>query len=216
MQKMKLVVVGYGMAGIRTVEEPTALAPDHYDIVVFGKEPHPNYNRILLSPVLAGEQALEDIVLNDLDWYAANGIRLHLGREVVDVDRARRRVIADDGTVEPYDRLLLATGSTPFMPPIEGIGLPRVVGYRDIDATTARIDAAAKHRHAVAVGGGLLGLEAANGLRARGMEVTGVHIADWLMERQLAAAAAGLLQASLERRGLSFRLAAQTSRIEAG
>ncbi len=216
MQKMKLVVVGNGMAGIRTVEELIALAPDLYDIVVFGKEPHPNYNRILLSPVLAGEQALEDIVLNDLDWYAANGIRLHLGREVVDVDRARRRVIADDGTVEPYDRLLLATGSTPFMPPIEGIGLPGVVGYRDIADTTAMIEAAAKHRHAVVVGGGLLGLEAANGLRARGMEVTVVHIADWLMERQLDAAAAGLLQASLERRGLSFRLAAQTRRIEAG
>src|SRR5690606_7020256 len=141
MQKMKLVVIGNGMAGIRTVEELIALAPDLYDIVVFGAEPHPNYNRILLSPVLAGEQRLEDIVLNDLDWYAAHGIRLHLGREVVDVNRARREVIAADGTVEPYDRLLIATGSTPFMPPIEGIDLPGVVGYRDIADTSAMIEA---------------------------------------------------------------------------
>jgi len=216
MQKMKLVVIGNGMAGIRTVEELIALAPDLYDIVVFGAEPHPNYNRILLSPVLAGEQRLEDIVLNDLDWYAAHGIRLHLGREVVDVNRARREVIAADGTVEPYDRLLIATGSTPFMPPIEGIDLPGVVGYRDIADTSAMIEAAASHAHAVVIGGGLLGLEAANGLRARGMAVTMVHLAGWLMERQLDAAAAGLLQASLEQRGLSFRLGARTRALLAG
>src|SRR5690606_41263526 len=114
--------------------------------------------------------------------------------------RCRHRVLADDGTVEHYDRLLLATGSAPFMPPIEGIGLPGVVGYRDIADTRAMIEAAASRRHAVVIGGGLLGLEAANGLRARGMEVTGAHIADWLMERQLDAAAAGLPQASPERR----------------
>ena len=94
MEKMKLVLVGNGMAGVRTIEELLALAPDLYEITVFGAEPHPNYNRILLSPVLAGEQKLEDIVLNDREWYATNDIALHLGCRVTDVDRRRRVVIA--------------------------------------------------------------------------------------------------------------------------
>src|ERR1700716_687435 len=113
MQKMKLVMVGNGMAGVRTLEELLKIAPDLYDVTVFGAEPHPNYNRILLSPVLAGEQKVEDIVLNGLDWYREHGIRLHLGKKVVKIDRVAREVHADDGTREPYDRLLLATGSDP-------------------------------------------------------------------------------------------------------
>src|SRR5215212_5923602 len=106
MRKMKLVMVGNGMAGVRTLEELLKIAPDLYDITVFGAEPHPNYNRILLSPVLAGEQTLEDIVLNDLEWYASHGIQLHLGKQVVGIDRRNRTVVADDGTTAPYDRLL--------------------------------------------------------------------------------------------------------------
>src|SRR5215210_4009608 len=113
MKKMNLVMVGNGMAGVRVVEELLKLAPDLYDITVFGAEPHPNYNRILLSPVLAGEQTLQDIVLNDFDWYGQHGTTLHNGRKVVEINRARRQVTADDGTVEHYDRLLLATGSDP-------------------------------------------------------------------------------------------------------
>ena len=109
----KLVVVGNGMAGMRTVEELLKLRPDLYDITVFGAEPHPNYNRILLSPVLAGEQTIPDIILNSLEWYRDNGIRLHLGKDIVRIDRRARRVEASDGTSQPYDRLLLATGSTP-------------------------------------------------------------------------------------------------------
>nr|HMN82705.1 nitrite reductase large subunit NirB [Burkholderiaceae bacterium] len=183
---------------------------------VFGAEPHPNYNRILLSPVLAGEQKLEDIVLNDLEWYAANGIRLHLGRKVVHVDRRARKVIADDGTTEEYDRLLLATGSAPFMLPVPGNDLPGVITYRDIADTNAMIAASAQYQRAVVIGGGLLGLEAANGLKLRGMDVSVVHIMPWLMERQLDATAARLLQKSLEDRGLTFLLEKQTSGIVAG
>jgi nitrite reductase (NADH) large subunit len=216
MKKLKLVVVGNGMAGIKTVEELLRLAPDLYEITVFGAEPYPNYNRILLSPVLAGEQTLEDIVLNDLDWYAANNIKLHLGKKVTYVDRLLRQVQADDGTVETYDKLLLATGSNPFMLPVPGANLPGVISYRDIADTNAMIDAANRHKHAVVIGGGLLGLEAANGLKLRGMEVTVVHIMPWLMERQLDQTAAKLLQKSLEEKGLKFLLEKQTASIEAG
>ena len=213
---MKLVVIGNGMAGIRSVEELLVLAPDLYEITVFGAEPHPNYNRILLSPVLSGEQKLEDIVLNDLEWYASHGIRLHLGKKVVRVDRNKRIVYADDGTTEAYDRLLLATGSNPFILPIPGVDAPGVITYRDIADTNAMIDAATRYKHAVVIGGGLLGLEAANGLAQRGMTVTVVHLMPWLMERQLDRIAGQMLQKSLEARGLRFRLECQTESILAG
>ena len=213
MKKMKLVLIGNGMAGVRTLEELLKIAPDLYEITVFGAEPYPNYNRILLSPVLAGEQRLEQIILNDLDWYSANQIRLHLGKQVVKIDRKARTVIADDGTVETYDRLLLATGSLPFILPVPGKDLPGVIAYRDIKDTNEMITAAQHHEHAVVIGGGLLGLEAANGLRTRGMKVTVVHLAPWLMERQLDSVAANLLQTSLESRGIAFQLKAQTEAL---
>ncbi|SDS04511.1 assimilatory nitrite reductase (NAD(P)H) large subunit precursor [Halopseudomonas xinjiangensis] len=213
MQKLKLVMVGNGMAGVRTLEELIKLTPDLYDITVFGAEPHPNYNRILLSPVLAGEQTFEEIVLNDLDWYRDNGITLHVGRKVVEIDRIRRKVIADDGTEAEYDRLLLATGSNPFILPVPGNQLDGVIGYRDIADTQAMMDTAKTHKHAVVIGGGLLGLEAANGLKLRGMDVTVVHIGEWLLERQLDSTAGKLLQKSLEDRGLKFMLPQFTSEL---
>ena len=213
MKKSRLVLVGNGMAGVRTLEELLKIAPDLHEITVFGAEPHPNYNRILLSPVLAGEQTLEQIVLNPLDWYREHGITLHLGKAVTAVDRTRRIVRTADGTEAGYDRLLLATGSTPFILPVPGKDLDGVIGYRDIADTQAMIDAATTHRHAVVIGGGLLGLEAANGLRARGMEVTVLHLMPWLMERQLDETAARLLQQSLEARGLRFELQAQTEAL---
>jgi nitrite reductase (NADH) large subunit len=216
MKKMKLVMVGNGMAGVRTLEELLKIAPDLYDITVFGAEPHPNYNRILLSPVLAGEQTLDEIVLNPLSWYAENGITLHAGKKVAQVDRVKRVVRAEDGTEAPYDRLLLATGSHPFILPVPGRDLPGVIAYRDIADTLAMIDAASKYKHAVVIGGGLLGLEAANGLMLRGMQVTVVHIQPWLMERQLDDAAAKLLQKSLEDRGLKFLMGAQTAALVPG
>ncbi|MDV6922417.1 NAD(P)/FAD-dependent oxidoreductase [Pseudomonas aeruginosa] len=213
MKKIKLVMVGNGMAGVRTLEELLKLNSDFYDITVFGAEPHPNYNRILLSPVLAGEQTFEEIVLNDLNWYAENGIKLVLDRKVVQIDRVRRRVVAADGSEAEYDRLLLATGSVPFILPIPGNRLQGVIGYRDIADTQAMIDCARTHSHAVVIGGGLLGLEAANGLKQRGMDVTVVHLSDWLLERQLDRTAGKLLQGALEARGIRFRLNTQTQEL---
>ncbi|MFN7087635.1 MAG: nitrite reductase large subunit NirB [Burkholderiales bacterium] len=214
--KMKLVMVGNGMAGVRTLEELLKHAPGLYDITVFGAEPHPNYNRILLSPVLAGEQTVDDIILNPLDWYAEHGIALHLNKKVVKIDRVKRKVIADDGTEAEYDRLLLATGSNPFILPVPGKDLPGVISFRDIADVDAMIRAASMYKHAVVIGGGLLGLEAANGLMKRGMTVSVVHIGDWLMERQLDEPAGRLLQKSLEEKGMTFLLKKQTAELVAG
>ncbi len=216
MKKQKLVMVGNGMAGCRTLEELLKLAPDLYEITVFGAEPHPNYNRIMLSPVLAGETKFEDIILNDLAWYRDNGITLHAGKQVVKIDRKARKVIAADDTEASYDRLLLATGSSPFILPVPGKDLPGVIAYRDIADTEAMIEAAQHHSHAVVIGAGLLGLEAANGLKLRGMDVTVVHLAGWIMERQLDKTAADLLQKSLESKGLKFLLGKQTAELVAG
>jgi nitrite reductase (NADH) large subunit len=216
MKKHKLVMIGNGMAGCRTLEELLKLAPDLYDITVFGAEPHPNYNRILLSPVLAGEMTLPDIVLNDHDWYRDNGITLHAGKMVRKIDRKARRVTAEDGTEAEYDRLLFSTGSLPFILPVPGNKLPGVIAYRDIADTEAMIEAARQHRHAVVIGAGLLGLEAANGLRLRGMDVTVVHQSEWIMNRQLDKSAADLLKCSLETKGLKFLLGKDTAEIVAG
>ena len=216
MKKQKLVMVGNGMAGCRTLEELLKLEPEMYDITVFGAEPHPNYNRILLSPVLAGEMTLPDIVLNDHAWYHDNGITLHTGKTVNKIDRKAQCVTAEDGTVAEYDRLLLATGSSPFILPVPGKDLPGVIAYRDIADTEAMIAAAKTHTHAVVIGAGLLGLEAANGLRLRGMDVTVVHLAEWIMERQLDKTAADLLKQSLEAKGLKFLLGKQTAELVAG
>ena len=206
MSKPRLVLIGNGMAGVRTVEELLKIKPDHYDITIFGAEPHPNYNRILLSPVLAGEMTISEIVLNELEWYKENNIKLHTGKQIKTIDRVKRKVIAEDGTEEEYDRLLIATGSTPFMLPIPGNDLPGVIGYRDIKDTDEMIEAARLHKHAVVIGGGLLGLEAANGLKLRGMDVTVVHLGPWLLERQLDEVAGKMLQKSLEDKGLKFLL----------
>jgi nitrite reductase (NADH) large subunit len=213
MKKENLVVIGNGMAGMRTVEELLKLDGDRYDITVFGAEPHPNYNRILLSPVLAGEKTINDIILNSREWYADNDITLHTGDPVVEIDRVARMVRTAGGTEVGYDRLLLATGSNPFMIPVPGADLPGVIGFRDINDVDAMLDAAASSSQAVVIGGGLLGLEAANGLMKQGMEVTVVHLMDCLMERQLDATAANMLQQSLEARGMKFRMAAQTTAI---
>jgi len=213
MKKLKLVVVGNGMAGIRTVEELLAIAPDMYEITIFGNEPHPNYNRILLSPVLAGEQDFKDIVLNPVSWYEEAGIDLRMGCAVSKIDRIKRQVITDDGSCTPYDRLLIATGSTPFILPVPGNKLDGVISYRDIHDTETMIETARIKKNAVVIGGGLLGLEAANGLRLRGMNVTVVHLAEWLLERQLDKTAGKLLQQSLQERGLDFLMGEVTEEI---
>lgn len=220
MKKLKLVMVGNGMAGVRTLEELLKIAPDLYDITVFGAEPHPNYNRIMLSPVLAGEQTLDEIILNDWSWYADHHIALHTGFTVNEVDRVRRVVSATnsagDVVTAEYDRLILATGSNPFILPVPGKDLAGVLAYRDIADTQAMIDAAATYQHAVVIGGGLLGLEAANGLMKRGMTVSVVHVGKTLMERQLDDVAGRMLQHTLQERGMNFLLNAQTQELVGG
>ena len=217
MKKSKLVMIGNGMAGVRTLEELLKVAPELYDITVFGAEPHPNYNRILLSPVLAGEQTLDEIVLNSWDWYTDNHITLHAGWKVTAVDRVKRIVHAESASGEKitaeYDRLLLCTGSNPFILPVPGKDLEGVIAYRDIADTNAMIDASQKYKNAVVIGGGLLGLEAANGLMLRGMNVSVVHVMPTLMERQLDTVAGKMLQKSLEDRGLKFLMGAQTQEL---
>ncbi len=207
------MVVGNGMAGMRTVEELLKLAPDLYRITVIGAEPHGNYNRIQLSPVLAGEIELGNIMLNDFAWYRANNIELKSGTSVTRIDRARRQVLTDQGEAIDYDRLLLALGSSPLVPDLPGVDLEGVVSYRDIADVNAMIEAAATHQRAIVIGGGLLGLEAAAGLKQRGMQVTVLHLMAHLMERQLDPPAAQTLQRSLELRGIEFVLGAHTSHL---
>jgi nitrite reductase (NADH) large subunit len=211
--KPRLVVVGNGMAGMRTVEELLKLAPDLYQITVIGAEPHGNYNRIQLSPVLAGEVEISDIMLNDFAWYQANHVELISGASVTKIDRVRRQVVTDQGQAIDYDRLLLALGSHPFVPDVPGVDLDGVVSYRDIADVNAMIKASATHQRAVVVGGGLLGLEAAAGLKRRGMQVTVLHLMAHLMERQLDQPSAQTLQRSLELRGIEFVLGAHTSHL---
>ncbi len=211
--KKRLVMIGNGMAGVRTIEELLKIDDDLYEITIFGAEPCGNYNRILLSPVLAGERTFDEIVLNDRQWYEDNGITLHAGHRVTRIDRRRRRVVTDDGIEAGYDRLIIATGSNPFIIPVPGHDLPGVIGFRDIDDVNVMMEAARTRHHAVVIGGGLLGLEAANGLLKRGMDVTVVHLLDTLMERQLDKTAADMLRRSLEERRLKFRMEAETAEI---
>lgn len=213
MARMKLILIGNGMAGIRALEELLKAAPDLYDITVFGDEPHPNYNRIMLSPVLAGEQTMEQIILNSREWYAAHNITLHTGQRVIKIDRQKRVVETQDGTLADYDRLLIATGSKSFILPVPGADLSGVIGFRDAADVDTMIHAASQYKNAVVIGGGLLGLEAANGLKQRGMNVTVVHLGHWLLERQLDEPAARLLQTNLEEKGLNFLLDKQTAEI---
>jgi nitrite reductase (NADH) large subunit len=212
-RRERLVVVGNGMAGMRTVEELLRRAPERFDITVIGAEPQPNYSRILLSSVLAGEKAFDDVVINPRGWYERNRIGLIAGCRATSIDAVTRRIAVDDGRILGYDKLLLATGSKPLAPAIPGIGLPNVRAFRDIADVEAMIAAARSGRRAVVIGGGLLGLEAAWGLQRRGMAVTVVHLMPTLMERQLDAAAGALLQRDLEARGIGIFTNSQTEDI---
>ncbi len=212
--KEKLVLIGNGMAGMRALEELLKLAPDKYQISVFGDEPYGNYNRIMLSPVLAGEKTIDDIMINDLQWYEDNNITLYSGQRVSKIDRVKRRVMTDDGLIVEYDRLLLATGSKPFMLPLPGADLPGVISFRDIADVDTMIDTAKSHQKAVVIGGGLLGLEAANGLMIQGMDVTVVHISDTLMNMQLDKTASDLMLDELKGKGLKFLMQHESAAIE--
>lgn len=211
--RKKLVLVGNGMAGVRAIEHLLKLAPEAYEITIFGTEPHPNYNRIMLSSVLAGGADLNDIIINDLEWYRSNGIRLYTGHTVTSIDTVNRKVKTDKGVEAGYDELILATGSNPFMLPLPGADKEGVIAFRDIKDTQIMQETAKTHRKALVIGGGLLGLEAARGLLHLGMEVSVVHINQYIMERQLDEAAAVMLQKELEAQGMKFLLKKQSEAI---
>jgi nitrite reductase (NADH) large subunit len=214
MDKQRLVVIGNGMAGCRVVEEIQKRDPDRYEIAIFGAEPRVNYNRIMLSPVLAGEKSFDDIVINDAAWYRDNGVTLHAGRAVTRIDRERLVVLAEGGLEVPYDRLILATGSDPIRLPLPGAQLEGVVTFRDLDDVEAMVAASTEPgARAVVIGGGLLGIEAAYGLARRGMAATVVHLMDVLMERQLDEAAGFLLTEAMRDRGVETVLGAQSEEI---
>src|SRR5438876_965081 len=208
----KLVVVGNGMAGVGCVEQVLKHAAK-FEITIFGEETHVNYNRILLSSVLAGEKAADDIVLNSLEWYRQNDIQLRLGVRVSGIDVNAKTVTGDDGSVTPFDKLLLATGSNPLIPPMEGVKKEGVYVFRNLDDTRALLDRATKGVKAVVIGGGLLGLEAARGLQVQGCEVTVVHLMDTLMERQVDLTGGGYLKTKMECLGIKVLLERSTTAI---
>jgi len=211
--KEKLVIVGNGMAGIKALEELLKHEPDKYDITVFGAEPHVNYNRIMLSPVLAGEKSFEDIIINDQAWYDDNNITLYTSEKIVEIRRSEKIVVSKKGRELPYDILWLATGSNPFMLPLPGNDLPGVITFRDMRDVEEMLVTSDAYQDAVVIGGGLLGLEAAHGLELNGMKVTVVHRADWLMERQLDESAGFLLKSKLEERGIAVLTDANTKEL---
>ena len=208
-----LVVIGNGMAGCRAIEELLARDGKRYKITIFGAEPRVNYNRIMLSPVLAGEKTYDEIVINGQDWYDANFIDLISGDPVTRIDRAAKTVTSRSGRTIGYDKLLIATGSDPFIIPVPGKDLPGVVTFRDLDDVDKMLAAAGLGGNAVVIGGGLLGLEAAHGLALQGMQVTVLHLMPTLMERQLDEAAGWLLKTALEGRGQTILLGADTAEI---
>ncbi len=218
--RSRLVVVGNGMAGARFVEEVLERGGgEQFRITVFGDEPHGNYNRIMLSPVLAGESHEDEIVLNSHDWYADNGVDLRAGVRVTRADPAAKVVYGDDGSVTPYDHLVLATGSYSFIPPMTGVRtadgglLPGVYGFRTIDETRAMLAATGRCRRAVVMGGGLLGLEAARALQGHGLQVDLVHAMPWLMNAQLSREAGAILERSVQSLGITVHLDAMASEV---
>lgn len=213
MDKQKLVVIGNGMAPGRMLEHLFEMSPNAYDVTIFNAEPRVNYDRIMLSPVLSGEKTFEEIIIHGDGWYIEHGIMLYKGHKIVAIDRENKTVTSDQGTTEPYDKLVIATGSNPFIIPVPGHDFAGVLSYRDLDDVTAMMLAAQARDKAVVIGGGLLGLEAAAGLQNRGMDVTVVHLMPTLMERQLDPSAGYLLQKELESRGIAVKTSSNTKRI---
>jgi nitrite reductase (NADH) large subunit len=209
----KFVIIGNGMAPGRMLEHLFEQAPGRYDITIFNAEPRVNYDRIMLSPVLSGERDYEQTIIHGDGWYIKNGIVLYKGHKVVAIDRAARTITSDHGATATYDKLVIATGSVPFILPVPGNNLPGVLTYRDLDDVNAMLLAAQSRAKAVVIGGGLLGLEAAAGLQMRGMDVTVLHLMPTLMERQLDAAAGRLLESALKERGIKVMTNANTKAI---
>lgn len=212
-QKMKLILVGNGLAGMRCLEDLLDMAPERYDITVIGEEPWGNYNRIMLSPVLSGDKCIEDIMLHSHDWYRNKNIRFIAGDPAVKIDRPRKQVYTGKGLKVDYDRLILATGSKPFVPPITGADLTGVISFRDINDVNTMLEYCKEKKNAVVIGGGLLGLEAAYGLKQRGMQVTVLHLMDRIMERQLDSRASSMLRKSIESKGIHIITQANTESL---
>jgi nitrite reductase (NADH) large subunit len=209
----KLVIVGNGMAPGRMLEYLFEKAPGRYEVTIFNAEPRVNYNRLMLSPVLSGEKTYQDIITHDDDWYAQHGITLHKSAKIVSIDRAAKTVISANGITAAYDKLVVATGSSPFIIPVPGHDLPGVMVYRDLDDVESMLEAAKAGGKAVVIGGGLLGLEAAAGLKQQGMDVTVLHLMPTLMERQLDPAAAYLLERAITARGIRVITKANTHAV---
>jgi nitrite reductase (NADH) large subunit len=209
-----LVIIGNGMAAARLVDELSARALGRYAIAVVGAEPRLAYNRVLLSSVLAREAEIADVELKPAPWWRNRGVTLVYGCPATAIDVAKSRVRLQDGTLLPYRRLVLATGSQPIRLSVPGMQLPGVLTFRDIDDVAAIDNASRRGSRAVVIGGGLLGLEAAYGLAKAGAEVTLVHLMDRLMERQLDASAAAMLRQEVESRGVSVLLEAETARVD--
>ncbi|MEG2694166.1 MAG: nitrite reductase small subunit NirD [Acinetobacter sp.] len=212
-EKMKLVLVGNGLAGMRCLEDLLDMAPERYEVTVIGEEPWGNYNRIMLSPVLSGDKSIEDIMLHPHAWYSDKGIHFIAGDAAVKIDRPRKQVHTEKGIVVDYDRLILATGSKPFIPPIKGSDLKGVLSFRDIYDVNTMLEYCKNKKNAVVIGGGLLGLEAAYGLKQRGMNVTVLHLMDRIMDRQLDARASALLKQSIEAKGIPVLTEANTEEL---
>ncbi|AVQ33778.1 NAD(P)/FAD-dependent oxidoreductase [Staphylococcus muscae] len=213
MSKTKLLMIGNGMAGVRTIEEILDRDPDKFDITIIGKEPYPNYNRIMLSNILQNKMTVEETIMNPYEWYEEHNIQLITGDKVIKINREEQNVETESGRVVSYDQMIIATGSDSFILPIDGSRLDGVVGFRTIDDTEKMLETAKTKKKAIVIGGGLLGLECARGLVDQGMDVTVVHLAEWLMEVQLDRKAGGLLKADLEKQGIKFELQANTQEI---
>ena len=212
-EKLKLVLIGNGLAGMRCLEDLLDMAPDRYDVTVIGEEPWGNYNRIMLSPVLSGEKTIDDIMLHPHTWYSDKGIKFIADDPAIKIDRTRKTVHTEKGESVDYDRLIIATGSKPFIPPVQGVDLKGVISFRDIYDVNTMIKYCETKKNAVVIGGGLLGLEAAYGLKQRGMNVTVLHLMDRIMERQLDGRASRMLRQSIEEKGINIITEANTEAL---
>ncbi|CAM4161346.1 nitrite reductase [NAD(P)H], large subunit [Acinetobacter dispersus] len=212
-EKLKLVLIGNGLAGMRCLEDLLDMAPDRYEVTVIGEEPWGNYNRIMLSPVLSGEKTIDDIMLHPHAWYRDKGIQFIADDPAIKIDRTRKVVHTEKGESVDYDRLIIATGSSPFIPPVQGVDLKGVISFRDIYDVNTMIKYCETKKNAVVIGGGLLGLEAAYGLKQRGMNVTVLHLMDRIMERQLDGRASRMLRHSIEQKGINIITEANTEAL---
>nr|WP_314370435.1 nitrite reductase small subunit NirD [uncultured Acinetobacter sp.] len=212
-EKLKLVLIGNGLAGMRCLEDLLDMAPDRYEVTVIGEEPWGNYNRIMLSPVLSGEKTIEDIMLHPHAWYSNKGIKFIADDPAIKIDRTRKTVHTEKGETVDYDRLIIATGSKPFIPAVQGVDLKGVISFRDIYDVNTMIKYCETKKNAVVIGGGLLGLEAAYGLKQRGMNVTVLHLMDRIMERQLDGRASRMLRHSIEEKGIKIITEANTEAL---